>query len=80
MSFWFFGSPHARPTFENATLHSSSPEFSPAVIISAYGRHTLQLTNLLAVFDDIVMLGDEKCTASQSLASTGSGALLFKYL
>jgi hypothetical protein len=30
--------------------------------MSTHGGHTLQITNLLAAFDDIVMLEDEKYT------------------
>ena len=44
----FRGLPYARPTFENAMLHSSSPEQLVPVIISVYAgnEHTLRLVKL----------------------------------
>ena len=38
----FIGFPHARPTFENAILHSSSPELLLPAAISVHGEQVLR--------------------------------------
>ena len=40
----FAGLPHARPTFENAMLHSSSPELLPSDNFSDYDKFLDQQT------------------------------------